>query len=157
MTSISNRKGFTLVELLVVIGMIGVIMGALTTSVRSAQERARIQKATAEVKIISQTILGVENFDKDYKLPTMTDADADSSSIGFLIGKGESDSTGEKIPALLMASLTSGGKMRDPWGTPYKVTIKQGSASIAFDSAASNMTTGYFLPNWYRLGPEERQ
>lgn len=157
MTSISDRsrRGFTLVELLVVVGMIGVIAGAMTTSVSAAQERARIQKATAEVKVISQAILAAENFEGE--LPSLSDADADESSLGFLIGKGGSDSTGDKIPALLMASLSSGGKMRDPWGTPYKIKISRGSASISFDAATSSMSTGYFIPNWYRLGPEERK
>lgn len=157
MTLISDRTrgGFTLVELLVVVGMIGVIVGALTTSVSAAQERARVQKATAEVKIIAQAILGAENYLSE--LPSMSDADADASALDFLIGKKAATEADGQIPALLMASLTSGGKMLDPWKTPYKITIRKGTASIAFDSAASSMKTGFHVPNWYRLGPGERK
>ena len=54
-------RGFTLVELLVVIGMIAILIAALTTSMAAAQERARIQKATSDVKVISQAILAYEN------------------------------------------------------------------------------------------------
>ena len=81
----SIKRGFTLVELLVVVGMIAVILGALTTSVQSARMRARVQKATSEVKIVSQAVLAYENFRGE--LPTMTDADCNRSSLGFLLGR----------------------------------------------------------------------
>ena len=61
------------------------------------------------------------------------------------------------MPALLMASLSAGNKLRDPWGTPYKVTIREGSASVKIESASSTMQTGFYLPNYYRLSPEERK
>ena len=44
----STRKAFTLVELLVVVGMIALLMGALTVSVAGAQKRAKIEKAYAQ-------------------------------------------------------------------------------------------------------------
>jgi len=147
----SNKKGFTLIELLVVVGMIGVIMGAMTTSVNASQRRARIQKATAEVRIVAQAILAYENFARggSYRL-----RDADAGALGFLLGR-ESGDSGDKIPATLMASLSAGGVMRDPWGTPYKVTIKEGA--IAGLNSMSSLTTGYYLPNFTRLDAEERK
>ena len=42
------KKAFTLVELLVVVGMIAVLMGAMTVSVKNAQNRGRTSKATQE-------------------------------------------------------------------------------------------------------------
>ena len=154
-----SRPGFTLVELLVVIGMIALIMGAITTSVTAAQERARISRATVEVKAVTQAILASENYSSNskYELETMTKADCDSSSLGFLLGKGGETKGGGKVPVLLMASLTSGGKMLDPWGTPYKVTIKPGNANVKIASASGSMQTGYYLPNFYRLSEEERK
>ena len=151
MTSI--KKGFTLLELMVVVGMIAIIIGALTTSVASARERARIQKATSDVKVISQAILAYENWSRSGDLQTMERRDADSGSLGFLLGN-EQAKSGGKVPVLLMAQLKSGGKMTDPWGTPYKVTIRQGNISAA---QKIQLKTGYFLPNFYRLGPGERQ
>ena len=156
---ISIKRGFTLIELLVVIAMIAVIMGALTSSVASAQERARKQKAMSDVKIISQAILGYENFNEAggrYELPTMRDADADQGSLGFLLGKSGTTESGDRIPVLLMAALKGGGKMMDPWGTPYKVTIKEGNGQVRVSTASGSMQTGYFLPNFYRLGAGER-
>ena len=150
----SSLPAFTLIELLVVISMIAVIMGALTTSVSAARARAREQKATAEVKAITQAILGYESWNKDNELEPMEARDADSSSIGFLLGQktGAAAEQTEKIPVLLMAQLKAGGKMVDPWGTPYKITIRKGTINAA---ASVNLSTGYALPNFYRLAPEE--
>ena len=152
----SNRKGFTLIELLVVVGMIGVIMGAMTTSVTASQQRARIQKAASEVKIVTQAILAYENYARggEFRLEPMSDVDADANSIGFLLGR-ESGDSGDKIPGHLMAALSAGGKMRDPWGTPYRITIKEGV--IAGLNSMSSLTTGYYLPNFNRLDSEERK
>jgi len=157
MTS-NDRRGFTLVELLVVVAMISVILGAISTSVTAAQNRARVQKATSDVKVISQAILAYENYERGnaFKLPTMEKVDADMGSIGFLIGQGETAQSGGKIPALLMASLQGGGKMRDPWGTPYKITIREGAGRASGSTAGGSLQTGYFLPNFYRLKEGER-
>ena len=152
----SIKRGFTLIEMLVVLCVLGMIMTALTTSVASAQERAKVARAKTEVKSITQAILAYENYDPDNKLETMTNKDADKSSIGFLLGSGESANSG-KIPVLLMAQLSNGGKMLDPWGTPYKISIKEKSHNVDLGEAHINLQTGYSLPNFYRLSPEERR
>ena len=154
---ISIKRGFTLLELMVVICMIALIIAALATSLTSAHERARTETARSEVKAIAQAILAYENFDRSNELPTMENRDADQSALVFLIGQGGNAESGGKIPALLMAALQSGGKMRDPWGTPYKISIRSGGASIKIESASGGMQTGFMFPNFYRLSEEERQ
>ena len=151
------RGGFTLVELLVVVGMIAILLGALTTSITAAQQRARVQKATSDVKVIAQAILASENYAQggEYKIKTMAWTDADASSLDFVLGRGGTTDSGDKIPAMLMASLSAGGKMRDPWGTPYKITVREGA--IAGMNSMSSLTTGYYLPNFNRLDAEERK
>lgn len=156
---ISTKRAFTLVELMVVVAMIALISGAMVTSVAAARERARVQKAAAEVKVVAQAILAYENWDQGsgrHELPTFNERDADSDSLGFILGDGGQAQSGGKIPVMLMAALTSGGKMLDPWGTPYKVTIKESSLSMRAGSASGSLQTGYYLPNWYRLGEGER-
>ena len=151
-----NRRGFTLIELLVVVGMIAIILGALTTSVASARERARIQRATSDVKVITQAILGYENYSRggQYELPVIqSPQECNKGTLSFLLGKESADSGG-KIPMLLMAQLQGAGTMVDPWGTPYRLTIKSHSINI---STKVNLETGFYLPNFYRLGWEERQ
>lgn len=158
MTSTYRMRGFTLVELLVVIGMIAILIAALTTSMAAAQERARIQKATSDVKVISQAILAYENYARGgkYELEPMDKRVANRSSLGFLLGMENADSGG-KIPVLVMAALRAGDDIRDPWGTTYKVTIKKGDATVKIESASGSLNTGYFLPNFYRLSAKERQ
>ena len=154
--NLTNKRAFTLIELLVVVSMIAVLLGALTTSVTSARKRARIQKATADVKVITQAILGYENWSQggEYKLPTYeSPVDADASTLKFLLGKEAAESSGQ-IPVLLMAQLQAGGKMLDPWGHPYKVTIRQGNSTVSW--SPGNIKTGYQMPNYYRLGEDER-
>ena len=151
----SIKRGFTLVELLVVVGMIAVIMGALTTSVQSARYRARVQKATSEVEIVTQAVLAYENFRGE--LPTMTEADCNRGTLGFLLGDGGSAEQGGQIPVLLQASLSGGSdSMMDPWGTPYKITIREGSTSLKLKTVTGAMQTGYYLPNFYRISEGER-
>ena len=151
----SSKRAFTMVELLVVVGMIAVIMGALTTSVQSARHRARVQKATSEVKIVTQALLAFENYNRI--LPTMNEVDCNRMSLGFLLGDGGSAQVGGQIPALLQASLSGGtGSMMDPWGTPYKVTIREGAASLKIKTVTGALATGYYLPNFYRLSEDER-
>ena len=150
----NNRKAFTLVELLVVVGMIAILMGAMTSAVQSARARARIQKATNDVKVISQAILAYETWNGD-ELKEMNDAVADGNSLGFLMGRGSAKGAagttgGGEIPALLMAQLRNGGAMADPWGTPYRVTVKGHSVNVKFKTVNGSLNTGYYLPNLYR-------
>lgn len=159
--TLTDRRGFTLVELLVVVAMIAVIMGAMTTSVSAARERARVQKATAEVKAVAQAILGYENWDTGsgtYELPTFAKpgVDVDKDSLGFLLGNGGTAKSGGKIPVLLMAALRDGKKMVDPWGTAYRVTIEEKPVKLKVTTATGEMKTGFFMPNFYRISEGER-
>lgn len=159
MTLSIKRRGFTLVELLVVIGMLAVIMGAVGSGFSAAQERAREQKATTEVKAIAQAILAYENYAvrKGASLPQLNDEDADEANIGFLLGAGETYAQGQKIPTLLMGDLKAGRPMMDPWGMPYKVKIISGSDNVQLKKISSTLETRYYFPNLYRLSKEERQ
>ena len=149
-----SRAAFTLIELLVVVAMIAVVMGAISTSFTSARTRARIEKARSAVKVISQAILSYETWNGD-ELKEMNDTVADRNSLGFLLGSGSANgaqgtSGASEIPALLMAQLRNGGAMSDPWGEPYRVTIKSHSVNVKFKTVTGSLNTGYYLPNLYR-------
>lgn len=148
-----DRGGFTLVELLVVVAMIAIISGAFSVSVTSAMQRARVQKATGEVKSLTQAILAYENYmDDGETLPTMERTEAKAGSIGFLLGR--ETSGGYKVPVLIQAALTEQGVMRDPWGHPYLITIRKGSIP---GIGVTQISTGYYLPNFNRLTEKERK
>ena len=50
------RRAFTIVELLVVIGIIGVLLGIVTTAVTSSVKNARVRRAEAMAKALQQAI-----------------------------------------------------------------------------------------------------
>ena len=62
------KKGFTLVELLVVIGMIAVLTGAASSAVMKARTRSQIARAETEVREMTNAILAYENWDDDHTL-----------------------------------------------------------------------------------------
>lgn len=153
MNSISKLKqGFTLVELLVVVAMLAILMGSMTMSVNGARKKARIQKATTEVKVITQTLLAYENFTKS-GLPTLNDVPANEENLGFLLGEGgDAQENGQNL-VLLQAALRKGAIV-DPWGNPYRVRITPGTIHVP--SAMGQLQTGFYLPNLDRISEEEK-
>jgi len=156
MTRTNGKRGFTLIELLVVVGMIALITGAVSTSLSSAMRRARIQKATSEVKMISQAILAYENYDRNNELETMTRKQADRTSLAFLLGSAGKSQANTDIPVLLQAALSAQGVMRDPWGQPYLITIRKGNITPK-SLTPTSIETGYRLQNFYNLSEAERK
>lgn len=150
------KRGFTLIELMVVLAMIMILAAALTSSIAGARERAKITSATVAVQEITKAILMYENFapSRDLSEVVREKQDATESSLAFILGSGETDIGGNKIPVLYNAEI-KGGKILDPWGTPYKVTIKQNSISMENQSAVLQATrqTATSIPNFWRRNP----
>lgn len=146
------KKGFTLVELLVVVAMLMILMGSVSSSVMKARKRANIEKATAVCQELTNAILAYENYARDHKLPTKNKEAADRSSIAFLIGEGPEGENG-KVPVLFNATFR-GNDLLDPWGNPYRITIKESKIDVDQDDLVkklkSGMQTGVFFPNFWR-------
>lgn len=148
------KRAFTLVELIVVIAMIAILMAAIGSGVRKAQLRARIARAQGEANEMTSAIRSYENF-VDTGIPERSDVDADESSLSFILGEG-TDRAGGRVPVLYNASFVA-GKIRDPWGTPYRVRIIQMPSGTSSDDVAKDMSTGVFVPNRYgRMAQEAK-
>lgn len=147
------RRGFTLVELLVVIGMIALIGGAMVTSVSGAQLRAKISKANVDVGEITKAILAYANYTDDGSLSSveMNDQPAQEGNLKFILGK-ETGRGGEMVPVLYNGAIT-GGYINDPWGHPYRITIKKGERISP--SGMPTLKLRLFYPNWHRLSGGE--
>jgi prepilin-type N-terminal cleavage/methylation domain-containing protein len=155
-----KRRGFTLVELLVVLTMIMILVGAMTASVNAARRRARMSKAQQEMKELTNAILAFEQYAPGRTLSGFETGGwkaCTEQSIAMVLG-GVAGEGGEKVPVLYAASLT-GGNMLDPWGKPYEFIIEKtatlGSGDGTAGSGASYKTAAQ-LPNFFRLQPAER-
>lgn len=65
-----NRRGFTLVELLVVIGIIALLISILLPSLSNAQEQARTIKCLSNLKTLGQAAAAYSSANKNYLLPS---------------------------------------------------------------------------------------
>ena len=102
-----HEAGFTLVELMVVIVIIGLLATIVVINVLPSQDRAMTQKAKADIALIEQAV-------EMYRLNNMT-----------------YPTTGDGLQALVTAPATltdpgryqTGGYIKklpdDPWGRPY--------------------------------------
>ena len=150
-----TRRGFTLVELLVVVAMIMILAAAMTTSVSGARARAKVSRAQTEAREITNAILAYANYTDDGTLSsvTMSDSPASESQLAFILGRGPSQ-RGAKVPVLYNAALSNGRQILDPWGHPYRVTVKAGET--VSPPGVQSLSIRLFYPNWHRLGEGER-
>ena len=151
------KKAFTLVELLVVVGMIAVLMGALTSSVSQSRKRTMISKATQDVKEITNAILAYQNFAPNRSLENVASdswKETSEGNLSMILGGGQKEGGGE-VPVLYNAQIR-GGAVRDPWGKAYEYMIKK-VAEQDDGGEKSVFVTAPNLPNFYRLTDEERQ
>lgn len=151
-----HSSGFTLVELLVVIAMLMLLAGAVTSSVASAQRRAKIAQATAEAQEMTNAIRAFEHFwgeqDLKSKMPKMNDTEATEGAMSFILG-GDPGPDGEKLPVLYNASI-KGGKILDPWGHAYRVTIKEGKSFASTPDPTDQLKSYVAFPNFNRRGAD---
>lgn len=158
MRSRIGKKGFTLVELLVVIGMLMLLAGAITTSVSGAHRRAKIQQATVEAQEMTKAILAYENYGEGYSLAAhvMVDQPATERKLGFILGLESMEHQGQsgKKPILFNASVTRSGNILDPWGNPYYVTIKRDEVSME-EKDSLTFKSYVVFPNYNRRPADE--
>lgn len=149
--STCRRRGFTMVELLVVIAMLMLLMGSVTSAIMSAQRRSKIAKATTAVQELTNAILSYENYSDDHTLSDVAIPswqEVDESTISFLLGK-KSNRQGT-IPVLYNADLRN-GKLLDPWGHPYRIQIKPGTIRMEDRGVLGTSAKTYVaFPNFYR-------
>jgi len=141
-----KSAGFTLVEMLTVIAIIGIMVGALTMSMTGARKRARIVKAQAEVREIVSAVQSYEqaHFDDADPLPfSGTDVEATEAALTKLVNPSANP---EKV-VYLNARFVN-GRMVDPWNNPYRIRIVELNDD---DSKNEVFLTGVFAPNLVRI------
>ena len=152
------KKGFTLVELLVVIGMLAILVGAIGSGINQARKRAMIAKATQDVKEMTNALAALANYTSDGTLSSFSSdgwqftAESDSTFSKVLGGTID----GRQVPVLYNAHIRANGDIVDPWGRRYQYTIRK-SNTINNSNPGVTFLTAASLPNFYRLTDKERQ
>ena len=102
-----NQRGFTLIEIMVVVVILGILAAFVVPKLLSRPDEARITKAATDIKGIEQA-LGLFKLDNGF-YPTT------EQGLAALVSK----------PAIgrIPAKYPDGGYLKkvptDPWGTPY--------------------------------------
>jgi len=124
----SRQTGFTLVELLVVISIVGMLAGLMTVAVPRAMEGGKKAKAKGELTAI---VAAVKAYKQEYgRWPGSATAtsdttfeDTDSKSLLSALG-GTSNALVENPKSVrFLEGAGTDGTMQDPWGTQYLVVV----------------------------------
>ena len=124
----SRQTGFTLVELLVVISIVGLLAGLMTVAVPRAMEGGKKAKANGELTAI---VAAVKAYKQEYgrwpgsatATSDITFEDTDSKSLLSALG-GTSNALVENPKSVrFLEGAGTDGTMQDPWGTQYLVVV----------------------------------
>jgi len=152
-----GKQGFTLVEMLVVIGILGILMATSFTGMARARVVARISKANTEVRMLIGAVLAYEaatgdEFDTsplEILGGDLSDVDgvpATREKLKELLGEGKN-----KVAFLNVQMRGTPPAFRDPWGQPYHVRVlKRGSES---DLPTERFWASITFPNRNRVKP----
>lgn len=137
-----NARGFTLIELMVVIVIIGLLATVVTLNVLPSQDRAMVEKARADVALLEQAL-------DNYRLENLAYPRTEDGLQALV-----------KPPASLARPerYRQGGYIRrlpdDPWGQPYQYAYPGRSGrfdvySYGADGAPGGEGDGADIGNWH--------
>ena len=141
MNTYRYQRGFTLIEIMVVVVILGILAAFVVPKLLSRPDEARVTKAATDIKGIEQA-LGLFKLDNGF-YPTT------EQGLAALVSK----------PAIgrIPAKYPDGGYLKkvptDPWGTPY-VYLAPGShgdfdlISLGADAEAGGEGTNADIESW---------
>ena len=137
----ARLSAFTLIEMLVVTGMLGILMGVASTGLGNAKRQARVTRANAEIRELVNAWLSYESSYDDWPVTVEgDDLEATEESLAELLGKNDGKIVYLNAPII-------NGAFRDPWGTPYHFRLlSQEGQEKASDEFSMSIT----FPNRHR-------
>lgn len=114
-------NAFTLIEMMVVLGILGILMSVAVSGIGQARSQARVTKATSELRELMNAWLSYEAAYGDWPSDMNVDGtglDATETNLKLLLGQGA-----DKIVYLNAPMTGSPAAFRDPWGTEYRFKL----------------------------------
>ena len=146
----ARETGFTLVELLVVLSIIGLLAGLLVGAASRARVKARVVRAEAEVRELAKAWkaywLTYERWPAGYE--SSSNLPMDSAAMDILMGN--NDGENPQGIRFMDADLDESGNFDDPWGTPYRMNFRP----VESITEEEYYETTVFLPNRQRYAYE---
>jgi len=137
----TRSNAFTLIEMMVVTGMLAILMGVAFSGIGQARNQAKVAKANAEVRELINAWLSYEAAYDDWPVNVTGDSIvADKSSLNELLG-------GNEDKAVYLNAQLTGGYFLDPWGTPYQFRLLNKSGQ---DSKTEEFPAAVTFPNRHR-------
>lgn len=133
-----SSNAFTLVEMMVVTGMLTILMAVAFSGLGQARAQARVAKANTEIRELVNAILSYEAEKEELDIAA-SPKDATAANIGMLLG-GVSDKVYLNAPMI-------NGAFRDPWGTPYRYRVVEGRID---DGNQTTVSAAITFPNRHR-------
>lgn len=139
-----KRHGFTIVELLIVIVVIGILAAIVTIGYTGITERARATKIKADLNSLQQAILAAKSV-KGKTLDQITDprqpwytaagCEAEADATNLATSPKDGNCWADYLNALQAISDASGVNVTnlvDPWGRPYYIDENDGEDGNCF-------------------------
>lgn len=164
----TNRRRFTLIEVLMVLVLIGVLMGVLLPTIGKAKERSKRLRARQEMDTLIQAIEQYQSTYAYLPVPQDTSGDTRLSDVEFgkLIGDlscttdSASTPNSRKNPRgiQMLKVLTDGGKYDDPWQKRYQIVIDTNyDDKISASNVYGLCQDVYASAVVWSYGPDEKQ
>ena len=120
-----NKAGFTLIEIILVVVIIGILAGIGLPRLGGKSDQAKIAQAQGNINMLSSAIIEYEILNGTY--PTTLDGLLDSAKGGPFLAK-------KNIPM-------------DPWGKPYSYAAPGANNTHMFDLSCTS-PKGVTINNW---------
>ena len=133
-----STNAFTLIEMMVVTGMLAILMGVAFSGIGQARNQARIAKANAEVRELVNAILAYEAANEELDVAA-TGTEATEANLQKLLGLDGAKTVYLNAPMVR-------GAFRDPWGTPYKYRVVEAKV----DEDRTTVSASVTFPNRQR-------
>ena len=139
---LTKQKGFTIVELLIVIVVIGILAAITIVAYNGVQARARQAKINSDLSMLQKAVQSARTL-KDTTMYGVTGSgNTAASCVGMVDGSDLSNKTNASAcwvsytSALNKITTASGvdvNNLVDPWGRPYFIDENEGPSSCVKD------------------------